>query len=79
MPEAAKSGAALNFLDWAQEGIDGLEQIYDHIVSVWRILFGQFGSQVARAVGSIFLGARRVSCLFGMYTTVKLVVLVVAR
>ena len=79
MPEAAESGAALNFLDWAQEGVDGLDRIWDHIVSVWRVLFVQFGSQVDRAVGSIFLGARRVSFLFEMYKTVKLVVLVVAR
>ena len=77
--EAAESGVALNFLDWAQEGVDGLEQIRDHIVSVWLILFCQFVSRVARAVVSILLGARRVSCLFEMYTTVKLVVLVIAR
>ena len=63
MPEAAESGAALNFLDWAQEGVDGLERIYDHIVCIWRILFGQIGSLVAFAVGSTLFGARQGSCL----------------
>ena len=47
-------------------------------MSVWQILFGQIGSQVDRAVGSPLLGALRGSCLFEMYTTVKLVVLVLA-
>ena len=45
----------------------------------WRILFGQFGSLVSRVVGLFVLGARRGSCLLKIYTTVKLVVLVVAR
>ena len=66
MQEAAESGAALNFLDWAQEGVDGLEQIKYHIVSAWRIFFGQFGSLVPRLVGSILLGDRRGSCLLKM-------------
>ena len=47
-------------------------------MSVWRILFGQIGSRVARAVGSTLLGAQQGSCLFEMYTTVKVVVLVLA-
>ena len=79
MPEATESGAALNFLDWAQEGVDGLERITYHIVSDWRVFFGQFGSLVPCLVGSILLGACSGSCLLNMYTTVKLVVLVVAR
>ena len=57
MPEATESGATLNFLDWAQEGVDGLERIKYHIVSAWRVFFGQFGSLVPRLVGSILLGA----------------------
>ena len=79
MPEAAESGAALNFSDWAQEGVDGLKRIYDQIVCIWRILFGQIWSLVARDVGSTLLGARQGYCLDKMYTTVKLVVLVLAR
>ena len=29
----------LEFLDWDQEGVDGLERIKYHIVSAWRIFF----------------------------------------
>ena len=79
MPEAAESGAALNLLDWAQEGVDGLERIKYYILSAWLIFFGQFGSLVPCLVGSILLGACGGSCFLKMYTTVKLVLLVVAR
>ena len=57
MAEATESGAALNFLDWAQEGVYGLERIKYHILSACRVFFGQSGSLVLSLVGSILLGA----------------------
>ena len=79
MPEPTESGAALHFLDWSQEGVDGLKQIKYHIVSACRVFFGQSGSLFLCLVGSILLGDCGCSCLLKMYTTDKLVVLVVAR
>ena len=55
MPEATESGAALNFLDWDQEGVDGLERIKYHIVSACRVFFGQSGSLFLFLVGSLLL------------------------
>ena len=51
MSEAAESGAALNFLYWAQEGVDSLERINYHILSASRVFFGKIGSLVSRLVG----------------------------
>ena len=79
MPETTESGAALNFLDWAQEGVDGLERIKYHIVSACQVCFSQSSSLLLCVVGSILLGSCCGSCLLKVYTTVKLLVIVVAR
>ena len=79
MPEAAEGGAALNFLDWAQEGVGGLGQIWYHIVSVLADLIRPIWVTSFWCGGLNLVGSAPRFLFLKMYTTVKLVVLVVAR